>query len=120
MVRECLLQLLCHAGPSRGIPLELMKNSRTVKVDEHMLHEPDEAVTRFESCGSHLTLFSPFGEDPLKDNPQLANERERLFLEQFPDFSVFFHSVVNGDFDLFKQGLLCFVDVSFNLCASVS
>jgi hypothetical protein len=73
-----------------------------------MLHEPCEAVRHFESCGGHLTVFSPFGEDPLKENPQMANERERQYSERFPDFSIFFHSVVNGDFDLFKQGLLCF------------
>jgi len=70
------------------------------------------AVHQFQSYGGQLTLFSDFGEDPLKDDAQKIAQREAQFRQRFADFAPFFHTVVNGDFNLFRQGLLFFIDLS--------
>ena len=113
--------LLCFfLGPHRGVPNELMRrNDQTVQVDPRMLPEPSDAVEQFESFGGHLTLFSPFGEDPLQDRDDLVSQREADFLTQYPDFGPFFYSVVNGDYTLFRSGLLFLIQVSKRLEAQL-
>ena len=55
-----------HVGIHRGIPNELMeKNNQAAQINPQLLPSPDVAVQQYESSGSHLTLFSPFGNDPL-------------------------------------------------------
>ena len=73
------------------------------------------AVVDFETRGGQLTLFSEFGEDPLLYNPSLIAQREAEFHLRFPDFANFFHTVVNGDYYFFREGLLCYIDISRRL-----
>ena len=58
-----------------------------------------------KSLGGHLNLFSPLGEDPLKDRADLICQREAEFFRQYPDFGLVFHSVIDGDCALFRYGL---------------
>ena len=87
----------------------MQKNNQAVRISLHQLPSPDEAVQMFEANGGHLTIFSPFGDDPLKDHMRLAAEREENFHEQYPEFQPFFSTVVNGDNSLFRSGLLYFI-----------
>ena len=64
-------------GPRRGVPNELIRsNDQAVRVEPQLVPEPRDAIQHFESLGGHLTLFSPFGEDPLKDRGDLISERQ--------------------------------------------
>ena len=112
MAKSAKLFYLCE-GPRRGIPNTLMeRNNQAVHIDPHQLPSPDVAVQMFEANGGHLTIFSPFGNDPLKDHMRLAAEREEKFHEQYPEFQPFFSTVVNGDNSLFRSGLLYFIQLS--------
>ena len=103
-------------GAHRGIPNELMwQNSQAVPVDPHLLPEPDVAVQEFESFGGNLTLFSPFSCDPLQGRPDLVTQRETQFHGRYPDFGPFFYTVVNGDYSLFRDGLLYLIDITKQL-----
>ena len=88
------------------------RNYQAVQIDCRHLPSPQEAVEMFEAHGGHLTLFSPFGQDPLAGHSQLIAEREDKFNERYPDFAPFFSTVVNGDNSLFRSGLLYFIQLS--------
>lgn len=66
----------------------------------------------FQTQGGHVTVFSPFGRDPLENYPDLIAEREAKFNEHYTDFAPFFYTVVNGDNSLFRTGLLQFIEIS--------
>ena len=52
-------------------------------VDPSLVSDPEEAVQRFESHGGHLTLFSPFGQDPLKGRDDLMRTKDEEFYEKY-------------------------------------
>jgi len=89
--------------------------NQAVEVDSALLPDAEEAVTNFEASGGQLTQFSAFGVDPLQNYPSLVAQREAEFHQQFSDFSDFFHTVVNNDYYLFREGILCFLDISRRL-----
>jgi len=93
----------------------MSENSQAVMINSDHIPDAEAAVADFESNGGHLTVFSAFGEDPLQQNPLLIAQREAEFCRVFPTFSDIFHNVVNGDFYLFREGLLCFIDISERL-----
>lgn len=73
---------------------------------------PEEAVSLFEGEGGSLTIFSPFGTDPLSDSPDLFQRRHAEFISRFPNFDHIFHSIVNGNDDLFRDGLKFFIELT--------
>ena len=75
-------------------------------IDNQLLPDPQDAVAHMESLGSRLTVFSPFGTDPLEGREDLISRREAMFSAKYPDFGPFFYSAVNGDYSLFREGLL--------------
>ena len=97
----------------------MQSNNQTMEIDGTLLPEADDALQLFEAHGGHITVFSPFGQDPLENRPDLNSKRESMFLEHYPDFGQFFHTVVNGDYTLFRAGLLCFINVSKQLEAQM-
>jgi len=46
-------------------------------------------------------------------------EREERFYQQYPQFDEIFHSTVNGDYSLFRAGILHFIDISKQLEAQL-
>lgn len=90
------------------------QNSHVVPINPAILSQPADAVRQMEAAGSHYTYFSPFGQDPLKDRIDLF-QRQDMFSAQFPHFDDFFHTVVNGDFTVFRRGLLYIIDISSHL-----
>ena len=95
-------------GPCQSAPNDLMwRNDRIVRVEPHFVPEPRDAVQQFESLCGHLTLFSPFGEGPLKDRADLISQREAERFAQYPEFGPIFHSLINGDCKLLNV-VFCF------------
>ncbi|XP_065894563.1 uncharacterized protein [Dysidea avara] len=108
------------SGRRSRVPFRAMiERNCAVQIDPTLLPDGDSAVNNFESYGGQLTIFSPFGEDPLRDHPALVTQREAEFHRHHPIFSDFFHTVVNGDFSLFREGILSFIDISKNLSMQV-
>lgn len=111
---------VCHSG--RGVPNQRMRRNnqakqinRTVILNRTVIPDSVNAVDLFQSYGGHLTLFSDFGEDPLGDDAQKIPQREEQFKQHYVDFTQFFYTVVNGDYHLFRRGLLFFIELSSRL-----
>ena len=84
-------------------------------IDNQLIKDPTTILEEYRQLGGNITVFSPFGEDPLKNRPDLLAIREKGFFERYTGFEQFFYSVVNGDLSLFKEGLLFFIDVTIRL-----
>ena len=82
------------------------------KIDPNALPEPSDAVREMEAQGSHITYFSPFGIDPLISRDDLVQRREEMFRAKYHDFAQFFYTAVNGNYLLFKEGLLFLIETS--------
>ena len=80
-----------------------------------MIIPPEDAVQAFERMGGNLTLFSPFGADPLVDRADLVAAREEEFTRQVPDFRDVFHSLVNGNDHPFRDGFKLFLELTQRL-----
>jgi len=110
--------LCCCVGRRHRVPYRaMMENNCAVKIDSNLLPDVDAAVSGFESNGGQLTTFSSFGEDPLRDNTTLVAQRETEFYRQHPriSFPNFFYSVTNGDYSLFREGILSYITITKNL-----
>lgn len=105
-----------HAGTRKGVPIHTMLHgNQAVKIDPRLLPDAESAVRQFQSNGGQLTVFSCFSEDPLQGSPSLAAQRETEFHRRFPDFSDIFHTVANGDYYLFREGVLFYIDINRRL-----
>ena len=83
--------------------------------DMALVPSENEAVRLFKDDGGNLTIWSPFGEDPIRHSPVLLARREEEFNLHFPDISVIFHKLVNGDFENFKKAIQLFISVTESL-----
>lgn len=92
-----------------------MENDQTVAVPPQSIKEPIEVLKDYENTGGSITVFSPFGNDPLSGRPNLISRRDEVFYEHYPTFDPIFHTVVNGDFTLFREGLLLLIAVTSRL-----
>ena len=102
------------------VPRQAVTSSKlAIQIDPGVIPEADVAVQQFQSAGGQLTIFNTFGEDPLQSNPALVAQCEREFFCCYTDFSRFFHTVVNGDYTLFREGVLCFIGISRRLFAQL-
>lgn len=75
----------------------------------------EEAVQQFSSMGGQLTIFSPFGRDPLEDAPALVAQRDVQFSTSTPPFSTIFHAIANGNDGPFRSGLQTFINLTERL-----
>ncbi|XP_019850817.1 PREDICTED: uncharacterized protein LOC109581281 [Amphimedon queenslandica] len=105
-----------HSVPGQGIPNErMLRANHVAPIDPNILPETEVAVEQMESLGSHLTRFSPFGQDPLEGHGHFCRQRDEQFEARFPNYDDFFHSVANSDFTLFRQGLLYTIEITRHL-----
>ena len=93
----------------------MLSNNQAIQIDSRLLPDKESAVHDFEENGGHLTTFSVYGEDPLEGSPYLVAQREMEFHRRYPDFRNFFYTVANGNFVLFREGILYLIAISSNL-----
>ena len=87
----------------KGIPNRLASvNNHSQPLSSSVLPSSETAVQHFEALGGNITLFSPFGSDPLSDHPELVAERERQFYSSYLDFAPIFHKLTNGPHSTFR------------------
>ena len=99
----------------KGIPNRLARIKHTGAVPPSMVMSPEDAVQAFEGMGGNLTLFSPFGVDPIADRADLVAARESEFFQRVPDFTTIFHSLVNGNDHPFRDGFKFFLELTQRL-----
>lgn len=88
------------------------KKDFTRKLRSSDIPSTDDAFQQFSSMGGRLTIFSPFGIDPLEENPNLTAQRDAQFSSSVPSFAIIFHAIVNGDDGLFQDGLKMFIQLT--------
>ena len=77
-----LIRIFIITGPHQGIPNVLMQdNNQVAQVDPSRLPSGMVAVEMYEAHDRHLTLFSPYGHDPLADDATAMAQREEKFHE---------------------------------------
>lgn len=97
----------------------MRKNNQTAKVPASVLPTPEEAVDAYQQAGGQLTPFPKFGSDPLDGHSDLQDARNRGFITKYPDFEQLFSSVVNGNEEPFRLGLLEFISLTTRLSYSI-
>ena len=90
----------------------MASNNQAARINPQLIPSPEDAMRQFEEAGGHITHFSGFGEDPLASNSIQLQQRKIRFHQRYPTFDVFFHTVVNGDDNLFREGLLFFIHLT--------
>ena len=105
-------------GLPQGIPNQRANIDNHVRrVNQTLLWSPTEAVDLYRQSGGHLTEPAGFGVDPVLDHVKY-DIRSRAFQERFPSFGPVFHTLVNGDDRLFREGLVYFCDITYRLSCS--
>lgn len=94
-------------------------NNQVAQLNTTDVPSPNEALQEFQNHGGHITIFNTFGHDPLGQRPDLVREREERFYQYYPQFDDIFHTTVNGDYSLFRSGILFIIDVSKQLEAQL-
>ena len=111
-----LLLVLLSLGEHRRIPnVFISNNNQATQLNPSVIPAPDNALQQFQDCGGEVTVFNPFGKDPLELRSNLIAEREELFYQQYSTFDEIFHSAVNENDLLIKNGLLDFITISKQL-----
>ena len=87
----------------------------TTKLRSSDIPTTDEAVRQFTALGGRLTIYSPFGEDPLESRPDLIAQRDAQYISCVPSFATIFHAIVNGDERQFQDGLKMFIQLTEQL-----
>ena len=112
------LRELFYLHTEKGIPNRLASvNNHTQPLSSAVLLSAESAVQEFEALGGNITLFSPFGSDPLSDHPELVAERERQFYSSYSDFAPIFYELTNGCTQLFEGGLQLFLQLTEQLAS---
>lgn len=112
-----LLKVICFSFKlGKGIPNERMQanNKACLLPTQNLLPSKEQAVALYESEGGNITLPELFGVDPIYENPRLKKLRFDSFVAAYPNFSAIFHGIVNGESNLFKEGLQHFVSLTTN------
>ena len=106
-----------HTISGRGTPNVLeAENNMTAPFSLRHLPTTEEAVKMYEERGGQLTYWTEFGNDPLSSSSRIHRKREKDFLSYFPDWSVIFHGIVNGDPRMFHDAIQLFKDLTCKSC----
>ena len=103
----------------RGVPRLLMgKDNRAQRLPQSMFPSLEQAVQMYRDNVGVLTDPTSFGLDPLADNSEKKQIRERAFNSSYPSYDSIFHHLVNGITTPFKNALLFYIDVTKRLSRS--
>ena len=103
-----------YAG--KGVPNVLaFQNCRTFLLAAELVPEADDIVRDFEAQGGRITRFPPFGNDPLVNEPELLEERERQHSHQWQEYQEIFQLLVNGNSGPFSACIQQFIVITQSL-----
>ena len=86
-----------------------MSNTRVRSLPPEVVPDALIAASQFAEMGGHLTLESPFGNDPLAGRDGLIAECNHQFNQQYPDLSVVFHAISNNECSPFIESVKLYI-----------
>ena len=105
-----------HSIPNLGIPSQLFaQRCRTSLLPQDTLPPGIVVANEYNDLGGNITLEGKFGQDPLQYHPYLINERSTRFQRDYPDPNLLFSTCVNRNRVPFKNAVLRFVELTYNL-----
>lgn len=80
----------------KGIPdILFQQNFRGSQISSTEIPLGHQVVQEYSQLGGTITEFSPFGSDPLNNNREAAEERDRDFLAEFNSFNSIANAIAN-------------------------
>lgn len=81
------------------------------KINEDLL--PNATVANMYLCemGSSLTTPTMFGIYPFLTEEDCACA-EQSFIEEFPDLTVLYNSIINNDYRKFQEAVMCLINIT--------
>ena len=93
----------------------MMSNYQAVPLPETVVPSPEIAKDEFERSGGKLKNFGSFGTDPLLDNPQLQEIREKEFSGHTTSFNYIFNAVANNIHGPLAQAIIKYIEITRQL-----
>ncbi|XP_020914298.2 uncharacterized protein LOC110251890 [Exaiptasia diaphana] len=101
--------------PGKGIPnLRFQANFRCAPVTQYDLPNGYELSQEYTQLGGQITEFSPYGSDPLLNDFQAKENRDRLFFSRYVSFENVAHAIANHQEDVFEQALLHYINLTLH------
>ena len=102
-----------HMIPGKGQPKSSYQAlCQAKRMNEDQLPPGHILAEQYNKEGGNMTLLSSFGEDALKEHPQLQMERETLFNQHFPSAQELMTSAKNRNSQPFHDALLYYINVT--------
>ena len=103
-----------HSGRRHGLPQgvpnqRVLIDNRVKHVTQSLLWSPTQAANLYRQSGGNITDPAGFGIDPLLSDQHKSLIRSQAFKDKVPSFEPVFHTLVNGDNRLFREGTHVFV-----------
>ena len=94
-----------------------MRNNNRVKVVNPIdLPGVSAAIQMYQQAGGNLRDPHSVGTDALTDVKR--GIRNQVFSGRYPSFELIFSRLVNGDSTMFRNALICFIDITYRLSSS--
>ena len=92
----------------KGVPLTLSKNSKCKKIEDHMVVATETAKELYEQNPSNRRLTSPvtYGTDPLENNKNKQEIRDKYFFYYYPSFKIIFQNIMAGQDGILRSAIL--------------
>lgn len=104
---------------SRGVPRVLMgRDNRVQRLPPSVLPSVEQAVQLYRNNVGTLTDPTPFGIDPLAENLEKKQIRDRAFSSSYLCYESIFYDLVNGVTEPFRNALLLYIDITKRLSRS--
>ena len=90
----------------------MLRDNRARRIDPAVIPTVNDAVASYRAQGGHLTDHDELGVDPSSHDRQKSRIRQQSFSEKFPSFGLIFDNLVNGQPQLFREGLLFYLSIT--------
>ena len=105
-------------GISKVPNVMMLQDNRTKRLDPAFIPTVDDAVTNYRAQGGQLTDPDELGVDPISCDGNKSKIRQQTFSEKFPSFGIIFDNLVNGQPEMFREGLLFYLNITNRLLNS--
>ena len=97
----------------------MLQDNRTKRLDPVVIPTVNDAVPTYRAQGGHLTDPDELGVDLISLDVDKSRICQQSFSDKFPSFGVIFDKIVNGQPEMFREGLLYYLSITNRLLNSM-